>query len=282
MMITDAESNMSSSAEPAEQVVMRSRLRLSPVDARVAQVISKLEDALRTSKESPHTGWFLRLWHSKQDSQNLARIRTSITDAIGDLEMQGGIAVQQLLSRLLETIKQEAHNRGDREVLEKLKRSHSASYTSRYIEEKAKLQPGTRERILEEVLAWASNPDQSQRIQIIYGPAGCGKSAIARAVCEALAKDESLGASFFFHQHDAECSDPYLVFPTIVYQLTNSRPNLVARIVSSIKQYTRHDQSQGITHQGQVLFLDLLRSSSGQQTPLVLVVDGVDECSRTS
>ncbi|EMD30767.1 hypothetical protein CERSUDRAFT_78633, partial [Gelatoporia subvermispora B] len=59
-------------------------------------------------------------------------------------------------------------------------------------------------------------------------------------------------------------------------------PNLVARIVSSIKQYTRHDQSQGITHQGQVLFLDLLRSSSGQQTPLVLVVDGVDECSRTS
>ncbi|EMD30664.1 hypothetical protein CERSUDRAFT_127764, partial [Gelatoporia subvermispora B] len=31
MMITDAESNMSSSAEPAEQVVMRSRLRLSPV-----------------------------------------------------------------------------------------------------------------------------------------------------------------------------------------------------------------------------------------------------------
>ncbi|EMD32017.1 hypothetical protein CERSUDRAFT_26821, partial [Gelatoporia subvermispora B] len=116
----------------------------------------------------------------------------------------------------------------------------------------------------------------------IYGPAGCGKSAVARAVCGALAKDESLGASFFFRQHDVECSDPYLVFPTIAYQLTHSRPLLASRIVSSIKQHvTRHDQSQGITTQGQLLFLDIIESLDPQR-PTVLVFDGIDECSRAS
>lgn len=73
------------------------------------------------------------------------------------------------------------------ETISKLKRSNVTSYKSRYIEEKAQLQQGIRERISREVVDWAESPDQERRMLVIYGPAGVGKSAIARAVSETFA-----------------------------------------------------------------------------------------------
>ncbi|EMD36695.1 hypothetical protein CERSUDRAFT_24695, partial [Gelatoporia subvermispora B] len=140
----------------------------------------------------------------------------------------------------------------------------------------------TRERILREVMIWAKDMAQTRRVQVIYGPAGAGKSSIARAICEALAEDGHIGASFFFRRGDPQCSDPYLVIPTIAYQLAHSTPDLTPRILSAVKEYTQHGQAQGIAHQGRVLFNDILQGASVRRTPLVLVFDGVDECSRAS
>ncbi|EMD36682.1 hypothetical protein CERSUDRAFT_26829, partial [Gelatoporia subvermispora B] len=114
----------------------------------------------------------------------------------------------------------------------------------------------------------------------IYGPAGAGKSAIARAISEALAESGHLGASFFFQRGDPECSNPYLVFPTIAYQLGYSRPSLMTRIVDAVKRYTQDGQTQGIAGQAQHLFINILRACV-DEVPLVLVLDGIDECSNS-
>ncbi|EMD37466.1 hypothetical protein CERSUDRAFT_123413 [Gelatoporia subvermispora B] len=86
----------------------------------------------------------------------------------------------------------------------------------------------------------------------------------------------------FFFRRDAECSDPDLVLPTIAYQLAHSRPELMARIVSAVKEYVHHGQFQGISHQGQQLFLDIIRDGVDHERPLALVMDSVDECLNSS
>lgn len=143
--------------------------------------------------------------------------------------------------------------------------------------QKKNLHTGTRERIVREVLAWAKNPREDCRVQVIYGPAGIGKSSLARAVSEALA-DTYLGASFFFYAGIQEWRDPYLFFPTIAYQLAFSRPKLLRHIVDAVEKHMQHGDSQGIMYQGRELLLNLLSHVSDHDLPLVLVVDGFDEC----
>lgn len=121
------------------------------------------------------------------------------------------------------------------------------------------------------------NLNQDRRMQVIYGPAGVGKSAVARAVCEELG-EEYLGASFFFQRGLADCNDPYLVFPTIAYQLAYSTPELLSHVVQLVDKYVHEGNSQGIAHQGRTLLLSLLDRARLADRPLVIVLDGADEC----
>ncbi|KAF8994625.1 hypothetical protein BDQ17DRAFT_1366511, partial [Cyathus striatus] len=58
--------------------------------------------------------------------------------------------------------------------------------------------PGTRERVIEQLVRWSNDMDDQSNILWLYGPAGVGKSAIAQSVCERLERMKTLGASFFF------------------------------------------------------------------------------------
>jgi MoxR-like ATPase len=53
----------------------------------------------------------------------------------------------------------------------------------------------------------------------MIGPAGVGKSAIARTCAHKLKMAGNLGASFFFYQPSG-WNDPKKFIPTILYQLT--------------------------------------------------------------
>ncbi|EMD35710.1 hypothetical protein CERSUDRAFT_52804, partial [Gelatoporia subvermispora B] len=105
----------------------------------------------------------------------------------------------------------------DRDILEEL-RPVDASYRSFLNDEKARLQKGTRGRVLQDIFDWIKDPQQNQRMHVLHGPAGMGKSAILHAVTRQLDND-CLGASFFFNRGDKELSDAHRLFPTLVYQL---------------------------------------------------------------
>ncbi|EMD36692.1 hypothetical protein CERSUDRAFT_51737, partial [Gelatoporia subvermispora B] len=169
-----------------------------------------------------------------------------------------------------------------REALEALNRAN-ASYTSALIEEKSRLQTGTREAILHDLAEWAKDGKSEKRIYVLYGQAGMGKSSIAHAFCSLL-PEGYLGASFFFLRSSTECSDGHRVFPTIAYQLAESVPSLRPQIANAARKHKAgHDQA--MEHQIRTLILDILRNlgESAITTPtLVFVVDGVDECANKS
>jgi hypothetical protein len=84
--------------------------------------------------------------------------------------------------------------------------------------------PGTREEYIRNITSWGSGQWESEkRAFLMTGPAGAGKSAIARTCAHKLKAVGNLGASFFFFRPSG-WNDPKKFIPTIVYQLTTRFP----------------------------------------------------------
>ncbi|KAF5333909.1 hypothetical protein D9758_017931 [Tetrapyrgos nigripes] len=137
---------------------------------------------------------------------------------------------------------------------------------------------GTRQEILEKLIAWAEG-DTDHPIFWMNGMAGTGKTTIAYSFCQQLLEKQMLGASFFSSRSEGETADPGHVLPTIAYQLARHSPEFSAALQKSLKA----EEDSGCTpseSQFRKLILSparTLRSAFGQKH-LVVVFDGLDEC----
>jgi len=113
----------------------------------------------------------------------------------------------------------------------------------------------------------------------MWGPAGVGKSAIAKSCAEKTAEKDRLGASFFFSRTQ-HVDDPKRFFTTIAHQLVQKvddyRRILGLRIQHNQDLHTKGPDIQ--FHQAIIEpFLELARRNMGVQDKTV-IIDGLDEC----
>jgi hypothetical protein len=112
--------------------------------------------------------------------------------------------------------------------------------------------------------------------------AGTGKSTIARTIARKYYDLGHLGASFFFSRGSGDLSHAGKFFTSIAMQLANRLRALKGYICEAIKEH------RDIAHQAfgdqwkQLIFrpLSMLVVANGPLSPLVLVVDALDECER--
>ncbi|KAJ7146538.1 hypothetical protein C8R44DRAFT_898519 [Mycena epipterygia] len=143
--------------------------------------------------------------------------------------------------------------------------------------------PETRTKILDDLYEWAvkSSSDSNYSMRWLYGPAGAGKSAIMQALCRRLQTDGLLGGSFFFKRGHATRGNAKVLFATLAYQLALHNH----RLKGPISQSAGDDPSvvgRGMDVQLCKLIIEPCQSLGNAQTgPLVLLIDGLDECEDT-
>ncbi|KAF8996975.1 hypothetical protein BDQ17DRAFT_894517 [Cyathus striatus] len=146
-----------------------------------------------------------------------------------------------------------------------------------------KCHPGTRMSIIRDLLSWICDVDALSKILWLNGSAGTGKSAVAQTVCEKLEKMHLLGASFFFSRTKHTRNNVQQLFTTIAYQLAVSLPSQSFR--ETIKMQLAHDPD--IIHQTMEIqwfklvvapFKAAIEKDGGSNTPMVIVIDGLNEC----
>jgi hypothetical protein len=139
--------------------------------------------------------------------------------------------------------------------------------------------PGTRTKQLERLLTWRLTEHYaSESLLWLSGLAGLGKTSIAASFCRTSQKEGALGASFFCRYLDYAQSDPRRVIPTLAYRFARRWPPYAQRLVVLLEQQP-DIASCPIADQMLQLFVAPLKSLKiSPTTPLVFVVDALDEC----
>ncbi|CEL09204.1 hypothetical protein ASPCAL12343 [Aspergillus calidoustus] len=139
--------------------------------------------------------------------------------------------------------------------------------------------PGTQTELLLDIQRWAIAAD-GKCIFWLNSLAGTGKSTIARTVAKAFQEQGLLGASFFFKRGEGDRGNAARFFPTIIQQLSSRIPELRAAILQVI-QDNPEISTKSLKEQFNELIYKPFRSlnqASLQNSPLVVVVDALDEC----
>ncbi|KAF7777855.1 hypothetical protein Agabi119p4_3927 [Agaricus bisporus var. burnettii] len=142
--------------------------------------------------------------------------------------------------------------------------------------------PGTRQRILNILNDWLIN--YIWKIFWLCGPAGTGKSAVAQTFAEICLAQDRLGAAYFFFRASGR-DDPRTVIPSLAYQLAVNVPdygNLLGHAIAldpSIFQKNPRLQLRRLIVEPFARLQALGHRST--QTPLLIILDGLDECKGT-
>ena len=117
----------------------------------------------------------------------------------------------------------------------------------------------------------------------LFGPAGAGKSAIAKRIAEISAEKGLLIATFFFSRTSPNRSSKDRLVATLAYQLALSIPNTRAHIEDAIEQDPAIFKKNIRTQIDTLLIKPLQFISWNQDTPFpkLFIVDGLDECNDT-
>ncbi|KAF6750814.1 hypothetical protein DFP72DRAFT_505808 [Ephemerocybe angulata] len=148
--------------------------------------------------------------------------------------------------------------------------------------------PGTRRQVIQDTIAWADSKtipdDGGGHVLWLYGHVGCGKSAIAQAVAEEFAKRKRLAGSFFFFRGSGDRSRTRRFAATIASQMMVAIPSTASFVKAALKAQPNLP-TLPLDIQFQYLVFEPLLSASKRllsiefrRGPLLIVVDGVDEC----
>ncbi|KAL0955354.1 hypothetical protein HGRIS_001603 [Hohenbuehelia grisea] len=139
---------------------------------------------------------------------------------------------------------------------------------------------GTRVKVLEGLRSCSRDPDAS-RVYWLVGPAGAGKSAIARSFARFLRAGNLLGGSSFCHRPTASRADARRILPTLANFLARRDSEYCSALEGALEDPQLLDiGASTVDLQFEKLLVNLLGRSSGnhQGGRLILVIDALDEC----
>ncbi|KAJ7301321.1 hypothetical protein DFH08DRAFT_946105 [Mycena albidolilacea] len=223
--------------------------------------------------------------YSSRNEATLSDMKDGLASAIRIFKLEGQLSIETVLSSVIQDakkIRQALKEAEEQKVLDSIPRA-SAGY--RCADElKSEFLDGTREELFNELSLWSTSDfpqDNPKRFYLLSGGAGLGKSSIAHQLCTRLdaSSEPVLGASFFFVRGGGELESIRLFFSSLAHQLAQSQPTLRPHIIATARQYLKRGDRQQMKY----AFEELLRkplagASIVTQTPVLIVVDGLDEC----
>ena len=162
--------------------------------------------------------------------------------------------------------------------------SPNAFYDSDNRPDPPKCHPKTRVAVINKIIDWATGMiDTNAFILWLYGPAGAGKTAIARKVAELFAERGLLLASFLFFRSDSKRNTMKSLVANITYRVASVIPgaretiNTIIEADPLIFSYSVEMQLTKLVFEPLRLLVDQ-GYFSDKLFPSLIVIDSLDEC----
>ncbi|KAJ7114805.1 hypothetical protein C8R44DRAFT_709944 [Mycena epipterygia] len=204
---------------------------------------------------------------SKAQKEKIQGIMNLITIHLRDFIFYGSISIENAIEDM-----------ASKEILSALKCA-PARYNGENTPDRC--MDGTRVDIIKNILKQlTAAPSSSQRIVMLSGSAGSGKSTIAKSIAAILADQHVLAASFFFSRNYVERQELRFFPSTIAQQLADYNADFRHQLVKFLRDDHTGIHSAEPRLQFQKLVVQLLEKIPPCDTPWVVCLDALDECGK--
>ena len=235
-------------------------------------VKSQLKDLRQSQTKTQKT-----VKESKSKLKEVHQIETKTHQVVTEVRQaqHEHLETLQALRETLEDSKGQRDSKHGDEILKKLARVDSRNdvryYADRYLE-------GTRASIFSKIKSWLDDPFSPNRVMVISGNAGMGKSVIAAVMCEKMLDAGRLSGSHFCQHDKARHRSARLMLQSLACHLSCHMPEYKKALV---KQLSRNLGAEVNNMEVGDLFELLLEEPlSGLSDPgfnSLVVIDALDE-----
>ena len=188
--------------------------------------------------------------------------RGTVRDNKADTKLQEDVEVQREKNRENEILKKLAK-------IETLK--NVRNHADRYVE-------GTRLSFFSAVESWLNDRSSPNRVMVISGSAGMGKSVISAVICEKMQDDGRLAGSHFCQHDRARHRNPKVMLQSLASQLCDILPEYKKALVEKLSRNLGVKiNNMEVKDLFEVLFEEPLASLKDSSLTYLMVIDGLDE-----
>ena len=183
--------------------------------------------------------------------------------------------LRQDLKQTAEDLVEQKENHRENEILKKLAKidtlKNVRQHRDRYIE-------GTRLSIFAKVESWLNDRSSPNRVMVISGNAGMGKSVISAVMCEKMQEAGRLAGSHFCQHDRARHRNPKVMLQSLASQLCDFLPDYKKVLVEKLSRNLGVEiNNMEVKDLFEVLFEEPLTSLNDPGLTFLMVIDGLDE-----
>ena len=205
--------------------------------------------------------------------QTLAKTQQSVKEACQNVK-----EVQAALKEIKETVgnlrdgKEKNRSEGVLRTLTKFEFRGDIEY---YVE---RFQEGTREWLFDRVQNWLDDRSSQNRVIVISGKPGFGKSVISAVICKRMQETGRLSGSHFCQHNNVRYCKPQLMIQSLACHLSHALLEYKRALVKQLSRNLGTDlNNMEVEELFAVLFKEPLSAEGDPGRNMLMVIDGLDE-----
>ena len=206
---------------------------------------------------------------------------SSKLESLCQSQTQSRHAVHEVSESIHEAIKEEFENlkKGMERADELLKNLVKSEFRGDVEFHAKKFQPGTREWIFKSVQNWLDDRSSPNRVMVISGNAGMGKTVISAVVSQRMQDTGRLSGSHFCQHNNARYRNPQLMLQSLASHLSHSMPEYKHALVEQLSRNLggKDLNNMGVEELFALLFKEPLSKLADPGRNTLMVIDGLDE-----
>ena len=192
-----------------------------------------------------------------------------------DLNLKGVKAGVERINEKLDSLKGEKDKNRSEEVLQKLAKSEFRGDIEYHLQ---RFQDGTRDWVFDRVQNWLNDRSSQNRVMVISGNAGMGKSVIAAVICNRMQEAGRLSGSHFCQYNNARYCKPQLMIQSLASHLSHALPEYKRALGEQLSRNLGTDlNNMGVEELFALLFKEPLSAVGDPGRNMLMVIDGLDE-----
>ena len=191
------------------------------------------------------------------------------------LSLKGVKVGVEEISEKLDSLKGEKDKTKSEEVLQKLAKSEFRGDIEYHLQ---RFQDGTREWVFDRVQNWLNDRSSQNRVMVISGNAGMGKSVIAAVICKRMQQAGRLSGSHFCQYNNVRYCKPQLMIQSLACHLSHALPEYKRALGEQLSRNLGTDlNNMGVEELFALLFKEPLSAVGDPGRNMLMVIDGLDE-----